>query len=114
MKYFLVATAFFITLSLLAGCEKRKLKVNEEKIYLQENHHSTSDFQYDAGWQLTLKPNGMADIIPSGDIVYRGTYQIKGSNLTVKSEQSTFRFKIISGTELKEVKYGVVLRLKTP
>lgn len=113
MKSFLSTVVFTTTLFLFTGCEKDKLTVNEEKRYIQENYTPSS---YDAGYQLTLKPGGIADILPGGDIMWSATYKIKGSSLTVKTKggsykETTFNFTIISEDRLK-TKSGTVLVLK--
>lgn len=114
MKNILTTVLIALTISLLISCKKDKLTVNEEQVFLQTDFKTSSDFPYNSGWQLTLKPGGIADILPSGDIIYRGTYKISGNLLNVKSDQSTFKFKIVSETELVESNYGVILKLKTP
>jgi hypothetical protein len=108
MRKILTLLALAITL-LFTACKKDQLKVDEEKSYFEANHVSAGP--YDGGWQLTLKPDGVADIAPGGDIIYRGTYKINGSKIKVKSETGAFEFKIISDTELKESKHGIVLRI---
>lgn len=97
---------------LFSACKKDQLTVNQEKIFLQVDFKATNSSPYNSGWQVTLKPDGVADIIPSGDIIWRGTYEINGSSLTVKTDNQTYQFRIISETEIKEKNSGVVLRLK--
>ena len=54
-------------------------------------------------------PGDVADILPGGDVVERGTYKIKGKQLVVTTG-IVFEFEIISDTEIK---YGErILRLK--
>lgn len=109
-----ILTTVFIALVtvLIISCKKDKLTVDEEQLFLQADFKPLSDFPYNGGWQLTLKTGGVADIVPSGDIIYRGTYKVKGDKLSVTTDQSKFEFLIVSKEELKETKYGVVLKLK--
>ncbi|RZK38349.1 MAG: hypothetical protein EOO90_22570 [Pedobacter sp.] len=108
----------FLTIILLLliitaiGCKKDKLEVNEVKEYSQVDHVTSN--AYDGGWSLTLQPDGTAEIVPSGDIIYRGTYKINGSKIKVRTIQDSgsYIFEIISETEIKEKEYGTVLRLK--
>ena len=88
------------------------LIVNDAKSFQQIDHVSQNPF--DGGWALTLKPDGTADILPGGDIYYRGTYKISGDNIKVKTDQGAgpFDFEIISETEIKEKQSGVRLALK--
>lgn len=109
-RTFLLSSIILLVLS--SSCEKDKLEVNEVKEYFQEGY--AMENPYDGGWQLTLSPNGIADILPSGDIRYRGTYKINGSKIKVKTPQDsrTYTFEILSETEIKEKKYGTVLKLR--
>lgn len=108
----------FLTIILLLliitaiGCKKDKLEVNEVKEYSQVDHVPSN--AYDCGWSLTLQPDGTAEIVPSGDIIYRGTYKINGSKIKVRTIQDSgsYIFEIISETEIKEKEYGTLLRLK--
>jgi len=102
----------FLFILITNGCKKDLLIVNEEKEYLQVNHVPNN--AYDGGWSLTLRPNGVADVLPGGDIVYRGTYKINGSKIKVKTEQNSgsYTFEIISETEIKEKEFGTLLKLK--
>lgn len=94
-----------------SSCKKDKLMVNEEKEFVQVGHKPTNS--YDGGWQLTLRPDGIADVLPGGDIVFRGTYKINGSRIKVKTEQNqaAYTFDILSETDIKEKEFGTVLRL---
>ncbi len=105
---FLLFSFLFIT----AGCKKDQLQVDMVKQYVEMNH--TPNNPYDGGWSLTLSPGGTADIVPGGDIAYRGTYKINGSKIKVKTEQNsgTYNFNIINQTEIKESKFGITLKLK--
>lgn len=100
----------FCVATLSASCKKDQLEVKEEKTFVQADYVPSNN--YDGGWQLTLNPGKIADVLPSGDIVFRGTYNISGDKIKVKTDEDTFEFKIISNNELKEVKYGTILRLK--
>ncbi|MBC7913000.1 MAG: hypothetical protein H7Y07_02655 [Pyrinomonadaceae bacterium] len=103
---------FISILTLTIGCKKDQLIIDQTKEFVENK--APTGFPYDGGWHLTLQPDGIADILPSGDIVYRGTYKINGSTINVKTEQNSgsYVFEIISETEIKEKEYGVVLRLK--
>ncbi|RYE18404.1 MAG: hypothetical protein EOP45_14195 [Sphingobacteriaceae bacterium] len=94
------------------GCKKDQLTINEEKEYAQINHVPSN--AYDGGWRLTLRPDGAADVLPGGDMVYSGTYKIAGSRIKVKTEQNSgsYTFEIISETEIKEIASGTLLRLQ--
>ncbi|MFD0941026.1 hypothetical protein [Pedobacter boryungensis] len=102
---------FIISIFLLSSCKKDQLIVDQEKVFIQVDH-GDSGFPYNSGWQLTLKPDGIADVLPTGDIVWRGTYKISGSLITVKADNVTYKFEIISKTEIKEKTYGTVLKLQ--
>ena len=96
---------------IISGCKKDKLEVTEEKIFSQVDHVSTNP--YDGGWSLSLRPDGTAELLPGGDIVYGGTYKIQGAKIKVKSEpgSQSFTFIIVSDVEIREKEYGTVLRL---
>jgi hypothetical protein len=66
---------------------------------------------YFGGWSLTLYPNNIADINPGGDIIYRGTYKISSSSLKVITDTDSYKFKIISSTDIKYDQADLVLRL---
>lgn len=102
---------FFLLLLSASGCKKDKLEVNEEKNYFEIDHVSTGP--YDGGWSLTLYPDGTADVVPGGDISYRGPYKINGSKIKIKTEQNSgsYTFEIISDTEIREKEYGIRLKL---
>ena len=102
---------FIISIFFLSSCKKDQLVVDQEKVFLQTDFKASTN-PYDSGWQLTLKPDGVADILPGGDIWWRGTYKISGSLITVKADNVTYKFEILSKTEIKDKTYGVVLRLK--
>ena len=95
----------------LSACKKDKLSIDEEKRFSEVGFKFDPSFPYNGGWGLTLKPDGVAEIVPGGDIYYRGTYKISGKNLTVTTDQTKFKFEILSETEIKDTQYGTVLRL---
>lgn len=111
-SYCIPAFIFLMLLTLTMGCKKDQLVVNEEKVYSEVGVGSNPSSL--GGWGLSLRPDGTADIVPGGDIAYRGTYNINGASIKVKTEQNsqTYTFKIISNTEIKEAKYGTVLKLR--
>ncbi len=94
-----VILLFIIT---IGGCKKDVLTVNEIKTFQEIDH--VSEYRFDSEWSLTMKPDGTADILPGGDIYYRGDYKISGNNIKVTTEQNagSFDFEIISVTELSE------------
>jgi hypothetical protein len=94
------------------GCKKDKLEVNEIKEYSEVGHVPKG--AYDGGWALTLKPDGVAEVNPGGDIRYGGIYKINGSKIKVKTEQNSgsYTFEIISESEIREQSSGVTLELK--
>ncbi|MET3112560.1 putative lipoprotein [Pedobacter sp. CG_S7] len=102
----------FLFILTVAGCKKDKLNVDQIKEYEEVGH--TAQNEYDGGWRLTLNPDGSVDILPTGDISYRGTYKINGAKIKVKTEQNSgsYAFEIISETEIKEKEFGTLLRLK--
>jgi len=111
-KTLLLTNLLYLAILLLAvGCKKDRISVKQSKQYSEVGHVPMD--VYDGGWSLTLKPDGVADLNPGGDIVYRGTYKISGSKLKVVTEQNSgsFIFEIISDTQIREAKYGVVLEL---
>ncbi|MDN3588686.1 hypothetical protein QWY86_18535 [Pedobacter aquatilis] len=115
-KSIILKTAIFnisliVIILLMNSCKKEQLKIDQEKKFSQVDFKFDPTFPYDGGWGLTLKPNGVADIIPGGDIYYRGNYKISGKNLTVTTDHTTFKFDILSETEIKEKQYGTILRL---
>lgn len=87
------------------------MEVNEVKTYSQVMDAPVGEY---GGWSLTLQPDGVADVLPSGDIYYRGTYKISGSKIKVKTPQNSgsYTFEIISQTEIKEAEFGVILKLQ--
>jgi hypothetical protein len=94
------------------GCKKDQIIVNEEKVYAEVNHVPGN--AYDGGWRVTLKPDGVAEVLPGGDVYYRATYKINGSKIKVKTEQNSgsYTFNIISEIEIKEKEYGTSLILR--
>lgn len=109
----LIACALLLTVFCFTACKKDALKVNEEKHYVQTNAQTPSDPLLGTATDLTLKPNGRANILPGGDIVWTGDYDISGRKLTVTvAELNTkFLFTIISEEELHG-EHGEVLKLQ--
>lgn len=106
-----IFTLFLMLILSIAACKKDEIIVNQEKRFTEVDFQSNQSNPYNGGWALTLLPGGLADIAPGGDVIYRGTYKINGKNITVKTDQFTFKFDIRSETEIKEKKYGIILRL---
>lgn len=113
MKNFKSLVLICLTVILLAACKKGKIEVNETKVFVQavEPSHINTNPEL-GGWSVRLKPNGTAEIAPGGDIVFSGRYTINGAYLKIKTEYQTFDFDILSETEIKERRYGVLLKLK--
>ena len=112
MKNIYLFVVLFISINLFNSCKKDQLNIDREKTYVQiEPKVQVSDPNF-GGWSLTLYPNNVADINPGGDIVYRGTYKINGSSLKVKTDNDSYKFKIISTTDIRYDEYNMVLRLK--
>ena len=106
-------TAALVLFVLVTGsCKKDKLAVLEVMRYAQVDHQPGNP--YDGGWALTLQPDGIADVLPGGDIYYRGMYNISGSKITVKTSQNlgSYTFEIISQTQIKEKEFGTLLKLQ--
>jgi hypothetical protein len=97
MKKYLIIT-FCSLLFAFTSC-KKALDINVDKTYVEEGV-SASSLGFGGIW-VTLMPDGKADLLPGGDIVERGTYEINGKNLTVTLSDQTFKFFIISDTELR-------------
>lgn len=113
-KSHLLSVLFFALITIAAvGCKKDKITVDEEKSFVQVDPPRTVNNTLEGGsMHVTLKPDGVAEINPGGDILYRGTYKIKGDQLKIKVSdfKDDFEFKILSETDIKEKESGVVLR----
>lgn len=112
ITYKLIICTLLLTICFTA-CKKDALKVNEEKRYIQTNAQPPSDPILGTAVHLTLKPNGRADILPGGDIMWAGDYDVSGRKLTVNvAELNTkFRFTIINKEELHG-ENGEILKLQ--
>jgi hypothetical protein len=102
----------FLFILTATSCKKDKLEVNEVKEYSEIGHVAMN--AYDGGWALTLKPDGVAEVNPGGDVIYVGTYKINGSKIKVNTKQNSgsYTFEIISESEIREQSSGVSLGLK--
>lgn len=98
----------------MSGCKKDALNVETEKHFIQEDFKVSPSNPEMGGWRLFLQPDGRADIVPGGDIAYRGTYKVRGKKLTVDTDGKVFEFEILSETRIKEKQYGIVLRYVDP
>lgn len=108
-KYLFVLLALFaITLN---ACKKDALNVKQEKTFVQVG--ATGSNLGFGGVILTLLPDGKADLMLGGDIVWRGTYSISGKNIKVviDGETKLYRFTIVSENEIKYNETGAILRL---
>jgi hypothetical protein len=112
-SYFLAALLIISLTFSLSGCKKDQLTVKDVTYFQQIGHVATN--AYDGGWGLTLHPDGRADLLPGGDVSYRGSYDIKGSRIKVKTEQNTqtYTFEVISDTEIREKSTGLMLGLSS-
>ena len=113
-KSYLLFVFFFTLITIVAaGCKKDKITIDQEKSFVQVDPPRVVNNSLEGGsMHLTLKPDGIADINPGGDIVYGGTYKIKGDQLKIKVNEfkDDFEFKILSDTDIKEKDSGIVLR----
>lgn len=60
---------------------------------------------------LTLSPEGVADILPTGDIVYRTTFKIRGEKIIVAKADEVidqFVFRYIDNSTLKNERDGAL------
>lgn len=94
---------------LITGCQKDKIEVDVVKEYIEVDHIPTHPF--DGGLHLILKPDGVAELNPVGDIVYRGRYTIRGAriNVNIEDHSESYIFEILSQTQIREQKSGTVL-----
>jgi len=98
----------YLMLLFLCFTSCKKLTVKEEKTFYEINVPKPDGYLTSA-IRVTIMVDGKADIVPGGDVSYRGTYKIKGKKLTVIAEKE-YEFAITSETEIK---YGErVLRLQ--
>ena len=117
MKYKLTFVKTHIILVLvmmliLNACKKDQLTVDQEKKFVEVGYVRQSGNFSDNPYTLTLMTDDKADILPGGDIVSRGTYKINGKNLTVKADNQTFKFDILSENEIKIKGSETILRLQ--
>ena len=110
IKHLTIAASLFIIT--ITSCKKDKLEVKELREYREVGHVPTN--AYDGGWGLNLQPDGVADVNPGGDILYRGTYKITGSKINVKTPQNSgvYTFEIISESQIREKSTEAILGLR--
>lgn len=104
MKTFKKITIGLIFLILpIAACKKEVLEVKKDKTYIQGNPPRPATPGVNTGTILTLKRNKKANITPSGDKIYPGTYIIRSRTLIVKVPilDQDFTYNIISDTTLQ-------------
>lgn len=89
-----------VMMLILNACKKDQLTLDQEKEFVEVGYVRQSGNFYDNPYTLTLMTDDKADILPGGDIVSRGTYKINGKNLTVKADNQTFKFDILSENEI--------------
>lgn len=92
------------------ACKKDALEVKQQKTFVQVEVAPATDLP-GGGINLTLKPDGTANINPGGDIVWSGTYDISGNKITVKVQQidTKFKFTIVSDEEIHG-EHGEILK----
>jgi hypothetical protein len=100
----------FIVLSLNA-CKKDALVITQERTFVQVNAPMPIDPSLGTAVHLTLKPGGKAEFLPGGDIVYEATYKIDGDKIIVDALNRTFKFTVISNSELHG-ENGEILKLE--
>ncbi len=110
IKIFKAASLCLLVITIFISCQKSDLEVETEKSYVDLNHVPTHDL--DGRYSITLYPDGKANMLPTGDIMLRGTYKIKGSKLYVyiKEFQNT-EFDILSKKEIRETNGSRILTL---
>ncbi|NQX39474.1 hypothetical protein SAMN05421820_102145 [Pedobacter steynii] len=96
----------------MSACKQELLKVDVEKTFVETNVKPPDNPMMGNKFILTLRPDGKAGILTGGDIMRQGTYKIDGSSLVVEEEKNTYKFEILSATELKKVDNGAILKLE--
>lgn len=95
---------FILLLAIFTTCSKKESLplCEDETTYSQVNAPPSTDPIVQYGYRITLLDDDRVDILPGGDIVYRGTYSIKGNilEITVAQLDTKFKFTIISDNEL--------------
>ena len=83
----------------LNACKKDAISVKAEKFYYERVVLPPGG--WGGGMGLRLRPNGTAMLIEGGDIASEGTYNIRGSKLTLRIDGTKpYKFTIISEQEI--------------
>lgn len=97
MKKYALLFCCFVAIG-LSSC-KKSLDINVDKTFVEKDGKG-GELGF-GGIILTLMPDGKADFLNSGDVVDRGTYQVKGNQVVLDVNQKSYKFKVISETELR-------------
>ncbi|RAI95221.1 hypothetical protein [Algoriphagus yeomjeoni] len=92
------------------SCEK----IDEPEIlgtytYIPEGCDPEANPEFGCASTLTLSPDGVADILPSGDIIFRTTFKIRGEKIIVAKADEVidqFVFRYIDNSTLKNERDG--------
>lgn len=77
------------------------ITVSESKTYSEVGYKGSDEIYDGGGLYVQLNPNGNAGFKLGGDAIYPATYNITGSTLKVYWNDKTYKFKILSGDEIK-------------
>lgn len=94
----------------ITACTQQKLKIDVDKTFVETNVEPPANPMMGNKFILTLHPDGKAGVLAGGDMMRQGTYKIDGSSLVVEEEKNTYKFEIISETELKKLDNGAILK----
>jgi ureidoglycolate hydrolase len=108
-KYF---TLLILTLLIaVASCKKEDLAT--EQTFVEQSHQTTDtsvpSWMGNGNMVLTLLPDNKVNFLPGGDIIYGGSYAAGFNTITVIVEGKTYKFDVISKTELRYEKNRVLL-----
>lgn len=101
-RYLLIACLFFLAFS---SC--KKLEVSANQTYVEQG--KTGGELGFGGIMLTLEPDGRASLLNGGDVWYSGTYKIKGNKVTATIENKTYKFDVVSNSELRYEKTRILV-----
>lgn len=79
--------------------------------YIPEGCNPGADPEFDCSSTLTLSPNGVADLLPSGDIIYRTSFKIRGEKIIVAKADEVidqYVFRYIDNSTLKNERDGAL------
>lgn len=109
------ATLLYLFLAIAlctTACKKDQLRVDTEQTFIQDNFKFDTSSPYFGPWVVTLQPNKQVEIVPGGDIRYRGKYKVNGNKLKIETDEVSYEFEILSENQIKEKQYGTTLSLK--